>query len=92
MNSDVYIRVSYKNWLYQLQHDGLLLKYIPHQDIQLCTVAVKTNPRALKYVQVQNDEMCLLAVSNCGDTLKYVKFICLYLVFTAVKKQFAVLC
>lgn len=68
MNNDIYIRSSYQECVYQLQHDGLLLKYLSHQDIQLNTIAVKNNPRALKYAQLQNDEMCLNAVSNCGDT------------------------
>lgn len=60
--NEVDIRIPSKDWLYQLQHDGLLLKYSPRQDIQLNTIAVKNNPIVLKYKMMKCVYMLFQAV------------------------------
>lgn len=87
MNSDVYRRISYADSLYKVQHDGLLLKYIQHQDLQLCTEAVKNNPRALKYIHQRSELICEEAVKSKAEAIKYIHDPSAYILKLALKKN-----
>lgn len=53
-------------------HDGLLLKYIENQNLQICKLAVNKNYRAFTFAKFQDDEMCLSVLKVDGMLLEYV--------------------
>ena len=56
-----------------IQRNGLALRYVKEQTLELCILAVQRNGNALQYVNVQTEDICKLAVKNDGNALYYVK-------------------
>lgn len=62
-----------------LQNDGLFLRYIREQTVDLCLTAVRQNGLALKHVVKQTEVIVKAAVENNHDALRYVNQEFMYL-------------
>lgn len=59
--------------LQQVKLDGMMLKYVKNQTMEICEEAIKNNYQALCYANYQPEYLCLKAVQNNGKLIKYVK-------------------
>lgn len=52
---------------------GYLLKWMPNQTPEMCSLAVSHQGSNIKYVKKQTEEMCLRAVADNGWNIQHIK-------------------
>jgi hypothetical protein len=68
-------------------HDGLLLKHITDQNLQMCRLAVDKNYRAFPFAKFQDEEICLKVVKEDGMMLEHVISQTLNVCIEAIKQN-----
>jgi predicted RNase H-like nuclease len=59
--------------LQSVSNNGMLIKTVEEQTLELCKAAFKENPKCFKFCDFQDEEMCIDAVNYSPAFLEYVK-------------------
>jgi len=58
--------------LEEIKKDGMMLRYVKDQTLEICLAAVRQNGHALEFVRNQTEEICLAAIRQNINALRYV--------------------